>query len=423
MPERKVKAVGRRVAGLARALLALAAPLALAACLPAVARNSAPPPGQLRPAPAVPVLTEVRQARPDIKRAATPPPAPYGPAAPAETGLAGAGTARMTPQPAAPPLAVPEQAPLHSYHPAPPPLAFTFTSGLIDLYSLMAGSFPGPLVTALAGERLLTAHGLTPARGGEPDPLEAGLLPALGPAPVPAAIPVLALAAPVIPAMAPAAANPAPSAGEPILSNDRPTEFRVGQAGQNGDRTRNLLTAAYEQTGRHYKIGGFSPLAGFDAAGYTHWVFSREGLDLPQTPAGLAAAGVAVTREDLRPGDVLIYRNPADKVGGWHVGIYSGQGNFLHASPKAGVVTETDAFGPQYAPYFQGGRRFFDDPGAAPLSDSQKMAVTSTAVKLALAELGPDDKVIRPVPPKAVSKAKAKAKAAKSKAKKAVKKK
>jgi hypothetical protein len=78
------------------------------------------------------------------------------------------------------------------------------------------------------------------------------------------------------------------------------------------------------------------------------------------------------------------------------VGIYSGQGNFLHASPKAGVVTETDAFGPQYAPYFLNGRRFFDDPGAAPLSDNQKMAATSTAVKLALTELGPNDKVVKP---------------------------
>jgi hypothetical protein len=165
-----------------------------------------------------------------------------------------------------------------------------------------------------------------------------------------------------------------------------------------GDRTEKLLTVAYELTGRHYKLGGLSPLGGFDAVGYTNWVFAREGLILPKTPAGLAAAGMAVAREDLRPGDVLIYRNPADQVNGWHVGIYSGQGNFLHASPKAGVVTETDAFGPQYAPYFLRGRRFFDDPGAAPLSDNQKMAATSTAVKLALTELGPDDKVVKPAP-------------------------
>jgi hypothetical protein len=156
-------------------------------------------------------------------------------------------------------------------------------------------------------------------------------------------------------------------------------------------------------------------VAGFDAVGYTHWVFASEGLILPKTPAGLAAAGAAVTKEALRPGDVLIYRNPADQVNGWHVGIYSGQGNFLHASPKAGVVTETDAFGPQYAPYFLSGRRFFDDPGAAPLSDNQKMAATSTAVKTALAELGPDDKVVMARPKPAP-------KAAKPKAKKAAKK-
>jgi hypothetical protein len=242
----------------------------------------------------------------------------------------------------------------------------------------------------LAGERLLLAHGLAPTREDEPH-----MVMGRG---FPAPAPPLALSA----------ANTAPSAGEPAngRAEYRPSRFK-------GHLTKNLLTTAYEQTGRHYKLGGFSPLAGFDAVGYTHWVFASEGLTLPKTPANLATAGGAVTRENLRPGDVLIYRNPADQVNGWHVGIYSGQGNFLHASPKAGVVTETDAFGPQYAPYFLGGRRFFDDPEAAPLSDNQKMAATSSAVKTALAELGPDDKIIKPALPKPARQA------AKSKSRKA----
>jgi cell wall-associated NlpC family hydrolase len=388
MPEREVKAKGPPMTGLARALLTLTVSLALTACMPNAARDSARPSGQLPPPPAAVVKV----------------PEPLTPMTPEQTG-------------AVRPLAVA----LQSYRPSLPPQSFIFTNGLIDQDRLLAGPFPGRLATAQAGERLLLAYGLTPFREGEPDQIESEQLPALEAAPS-----VIAASALIAPAFDLAATDPAPSAG---LTGGRQAEDRAvsGQAGPAGGRTQNLLTLAYEQTGRHYKIGGFSPVSGFDAPGYTCWVFAREGLNLPKTPAALAAAGTAVAKEDLRPGDVLIYRNPTDQVNGWHVGIYSGQGNFLHASPKAGVVTETDAFGPQYAPYFLTGRRFFNDPEAAPLSDEQKTAATSTAVKLALAELGPNDKIVRPAPAKPRPKpksapAKAAQKAAKTKGPKATKK-
>jgi cell wall-associated NlpC family hydrolase len=373
--------------GLARALLTLTVPLAAAACLPNAARDSARLPDQITPSPAVVVLTEAPKAQP------WPPSTLHDRAGPAEAGLTrgAAETGLATPEQTE--AGRPIEAALHSDPPALPPQSFVFTNGLIDQYRLLAGPFPGRLATAQAGERLLLAYGLTPFREGEPDQIESEQLPALEAAPA-----VIAASALIAPAVDLAVADPAPSAGE--LTGGRQADDRAvsGQTGPTGNRTQNLLTVAYEQTGRHYKIGGFSPVAGFDAQGYTCWVFAREGLNLPKTPAALATAGTAVAKEDLRPGDVLIYRNPTDQVNGWHVGIYSGQGNFLHASPKAGVVTETDAFGPQYAPYFLIGRRFFNDPEAAPLSDDQKMAATSTAVKLALAELGPDDKVVRPAP-------------------------
>jgi len=346
--------------------------LALAACAPYQPRDyDRPPPEPINPAPASFIPAEAPEA--DF-------PLPFS--GPAETGRSSAGAAATQLEPAA--LAA--VAPGYRL----PPQAVNFNGALIDRDRLLAEPFPTPLVTALAGERLLLAHGLTPSRSDETD--------------FPAAQQVAG--PPVTPAVFVASA---PSAGELPLSG------RAGyhlKAARMAGLTQNLLTSAYAQTGRHYKLGGFSPVAGFDAPGYTRWVFAREGFNLPKTPADLASAGTEVARADLRPGDILIYRNPTDQVNGWHVGIYSGQGNFLHASPKAGVVTETDAFGPQYAPYFLSGRRFFDDPEAAPLSDDQKMAATSTAVKLALAELGPNDKVVRPAPPKAKAKAKPGKKAA-----------
>ena len=380
MPERKVKAKGRPGAGLARAVPALAVALTLltlTACLPAASRNSSSSIHQVSPAPAA--LAEATETRP------APELAPYGPAIPAE-----AGSTQAVPEVIPPAEPAPVQAALSSYEPALPPGSFTFTSGLIDQDNLLARLFPDRLVTAQAGGRLLAAYGLASPLEDEAGLFEAERLPTLE-----------AASRLALPAFDQALADAAPSAGEP--PSDRQAEGQTKKA--EGERTRKLLTVAYEQTGRPYKPGGLNPAAGFDASGYAHWVFAREGLTLPKTPAALAAAGTAVTRENLRPGDVLIYRNQADQANGWHVGIYSGQGNFLHASAKAGVVTETDAFGPQYAPYFQSGRRFFDDPGAAPLSDSQKMAATSTAVKLALAELGPKAKPAPAPPPQAAPKA------------------
>ncbi len=152
--------------------------------------------------------------------------------------------------------------------------------------------------------------------------------------------------------------------------------------------TESILVTAYRQAGRPYKNGGQSPQSGFDGAGYTAWVFSQAGLELPKGAKRQAEGGQAVTKERLRPGDLVVYRDPAVKVnGGYHVGIYTGGGNFIHAAPKTGLVTETAAFGPQFAPYFVGGRRYYDEPSAAPLSEAQKMAAASSAVKLALSEL------------------------------------
>lgn len=190
--------------------------------------------------------------------------------------------------------------------------------------------------------------------------------------------------------------NPAPSAGAaseiPVTYTTFNTDKLSKSATSKTGLTESLLMAAYGQTGRHYKNGGQNPGIGFDAPGFTKWVYSQRGINLPKDAQRQANGGQQVTRDELRPGDLLIYRDPTNESNsGYHVGIYTGQGNFLHAASKTGVVSETAAFGPQFAPYFVGGRRYYDDPQAAPLSDVQKMSATSSAVKLALSELGPND--------------------------------
>lgn len=241
----------------------------------------------------------------------------------------------------------------------------------------------GELATVQAGHSLLSDNGL---KDGEME-ADSGVKPML--------------AGLSMPTMA------APSAGtdETVAAMASPAALHV-KLGQ----TEGLLVAAYQQTGRGYKAGGQTPASGFDASGFTRWVYSQRGVTLPREAKKQATGGRQVAKEELRPGDLLVYRDPSGKgEAEYHVGIYTGQGNFLHAASKAGVVTETAAFGPQYAPYFVGGRRYYDDPKATPLSDSQKMAAASSAVKLALSELGPNDKPDRSII-KTKSKSKSKAK-------------
>ncbi|MDR1487144.1 MAG: C40 family peptidase [Deltaproteobacteria bacterium] len=150
--------------------------------------------------------------------------------------------------------------------------------------------------------------------------------------------------------------------------------------------TNQLLFDAYGQTGRPYRSAGKAPQTGFDDAGLVHWIYSQEGVKVPQNVKDQVANGQAVARDDLRPGDILVYKTP--KTVDYLVGIYTGNGNFILASSKFDVVTETAAFGTDFGPYFIGGRRYIDDPSAAPLSNDLKAAATNGAVKVALSNMG-----------------------------------
>lgn len=149
--------------------------------------------------------------------------------------------------------------------------------------------------------------------------------------------------------------------------------------------TERVLITAYSQSGKSYRPDGKSPETGFDAPGFAAWVYRQNGVRVGQATEDMISSGTPVTRNNLRPGDLLIYRDAA-RPGKHHVGIYSGSGNFIHA-PKAGeTITESAAFGPQYEHQFVMARRLYNDPQSAPLSRQRKNEITSEAIKTALAQ-------------------------------------
>lgn len=97
-------------------------------------------------------------------------------------------------------------------------------------------------------------------------------------------------------------------------------------------------------TGSSYVYGGTTP-AGFDCSGFVQYVYSKYGKSLPRTSQAQANAGTRISTSQARPGDLIITN------GGGHVGIATGNGNFISAeNPRDGVATSNLKYwGPSYA--------------------------------------------------------------------------
>jgi cell wall-associated NlpC family hydrolase len=101
-----------------------------------------------------------------------------------------------------------------------------------------------------------------------------------------------------------------------------------------------VVFLARSQIGTRYRFGGTSPKAGFDCSGFVRYVLASLHVSLPRTAAQQAAVGEKVAKDTtrLRPGDLLTFGRGGRVT---HIGIYVGDGRYVHASPTAGRVIET----------------------------------------------------------------------------------
>lgn len=84
--------------------------------------------------------------------------------------------------------------------------------------------------------------------------------------------------------------------------------------------------------GTPYVYGG-STTSGFDCSGFTQYVYKKAGISIPRVSYEQAKAGKPVSKAAMRPGDLVCFNSPVS-----HVGIYLGNGKFIHASAGARVV-------------------------------------------------------------------------------------
>ena len=101
-----------------------------------------------------------------------------------------------------------------------------------------------------------------------------------------------------------------------------------------------IVMVARSQIGTRYRYGGTTPSGGFDCSGFVRYVLSAIQLVMPRTAAQQAELGATIPKDTtrLRPGDLLTFGRGGRVT---HIGIYVGNGRYVHASPTAGRVIET----------------------------------------------------------------------------------
>ena len=131
------------------------------------------------------------------------------------------------------------------------------------------------------------------------------------------------------------AADPA----APVTPAHRPAPFAALSASAVTMRD-SLVALARAQIGRRYRTGGETPDKGFDCSGLVQYVMSALRVSVPRTASQQAHAGRPVDRDrnQLRPGDLVTF-GFGKRIS--HIGIYVGDGRFVHASTKAGRVIES----------------------------------------------------------------------------------
>lgn len=118
-----------------------------------------------------------------------------------------------------------------------------------------------------------------------------------------------------------------------------------------------VVSIATQYLGNKYISGGSSPESGFDCSGFTQYVYGKCGISLSRSSNMQANNGTPVDKSELQPGDLLLFHYYGESSIG-HVGIYTGNGRFIHAAnAQRGVVYDTINSG-YYADNYAGARRF-----------------------------------------------------------------
>ncbi len=154
---------------------------------------------------------------------------------------------------------------------------------------------------------------------------------------------------------------PAPTAGSSAPIPLRTTVERSGVPAERAGTVTSVLETALEAMGTPYKWGGSGEAdGGFDCSGLIQYAYGQHGIALPRRSADQAGQGSRVDKrlDALRPGDILTFSNGGGRV--THVGLYLGDGRFIHSANdgvQVSLLSADDPYGRWWWRRWVGARR------------------------------------------------------------------
>lgn len=117
-----------------------------------------------------------------------------------------------------------------------------------------------------------------------------------------------------------------------------------------------IVRSAYSYRGTPYRYGG-SAKGGFDCSGFTSYLYRQKGVNLPHSARAQAGMGQKVDKGNLKAGDLVFFHTVTPGIS--HVGMYVGNGKFVHASSRRSGGVRVDSLNSgYYNERFRGARRY-----------------------------------------------------------------
>ena len=139
-------------------------------------------------------------------------------------------------------------------------------------------------------------------------------------------------------------------------SNSNNSSSSNGSSNSSGNSNNKLVELAESKLGCKY-VWGATGENTFDCSGLTYWCHKQLGINIPRTSLAQSKSGKAVNKSDLQVGDLVFFKTTSAPVG--HVGMYVGNGQFIHAPNKSKPVKYDSLSSSYYSSRYVCARRYY----------------------------------------------------------------
>ena len=133
-----------------------------------------------------------------------------------------------------------------------------------------------------------------------------------------------------------------------IRSGEEPSRGSSSASSASSAKGEEIVAYAEQFIGTPYVWGGTNLNTGVDCSGFVYAVFRDFGISLNRSSASMASNGVAVSKSDLQAGDLVFFNTGGDSTIS-HVGIYMGDGNYIHSTDGAAYGVTVTSLSSSYS--------------------------------------------------------------------------